>query len=454
MPFEKEFTYNPSAKYVLEYYNDKFKFNKYSFYVNQKDNFTVDLINVFTEYPLTFTTEEEFNVWRANSNIKYWQNQLNFAVYCATYGCGVSVYDHMVSFTNPIVVTSFFQFHFYYQVRKILTEMKCAIPTNQNFNRMNNYIDMTEYTKIANEFDIDPNADFRLKLGPNDGAGYVYTDDKKINDRYDSNVHSFEHPTGYVVRSAFGTQYGEKYYHGFEKGYLNHVTKIAQDIDDGWTRFMLKKSNGFTKAGIARINDSIRTYVYCMLGAQVQARTAIIGQSGTSPDAQKQFIKNLYDSIYADLAIPDSIERYQNAVNNSHVKLDFAIGSGLYMIPSDLVMKIGSLDNYNNNILIATDNMAFGVNNINNQLLHTVPQTVPVVEIISQPVLAPVSSFKPEPLKTEPLKPEAFGPARAKPEILYSNTPQTKITDTYQESKYVLPLILGLSAGLFAYFIK
>jgi hypothetical protein len=145
--------------------------------------------------------------------------------------------------------------------------------------------------------------------------------------------------------------------------------KIAQSIEDGWTRFMLQKSRGFTTAGIARINDSIRTFIYCVLGAQVQARTAIIGQSGTSPDAQKQFTVNLHDAIYADLSIPDSIERYQNAINNSHSKLDFAIGSGLYMIPSDLVMKIGSLDNYNNNILIATDDMDFGVNNINNKQL-------------------------------------------------------------------------------------
>ena len=69
------------------------------------------------------------------------------------------------------------------------------------------------------------------------------------------------------------------------------------------------------------------------------------------------------------MSIPDSIERYQIAINNSHSKLDFAIGSGLYMIPFDLVMKICNLINYNNNILIATDNMDFGIYNINNKLL-------------------------------------------------------------------------------------
>ena len=66
---------------------------------------------------------------------------------------------------------------------------------------------------------------------------------------------------------------------------------ITQNIDDDWARFILAKIDGFTRAGIERINDSIRTYIYCLLGAKDQARTSIMGQSGTSPDAQKQFIK-------------------------------------------------------------------------------------------------------------------------------------------------------------------
>ena len=67
---------------------------------------------------------------------------------------------------------------------------------------------------------------------------------------------------------------------------------------------------------------------------------------GTRPNVQKQFIKNFEDAIIYNLSIPDSIEQYQNAINNSNSKLDFAIECGLYMIPSDLVTKIGNLDNY------------------------------------------------------------------------------------------------------------
>ena len=132
---------------------------------------------------------------------------------------------------------------------------------------------------------------------------------------------------------------------------------------------MIEKNYGFTRAGIKRINDAITAYIYCILEAQVKARTSIIGQFGTSPNAQKQFIKNVEDAIITNLSIPDSIEQYQNAINNSHSKLDFAIESGLYMIPSDLATKIGNLDNYNNNIFIAIDNLDFGINNINNKLL-------------------------------------------------------------------------------------
>ena len=194
---------------------------------------------------------------------------------------------------------------------------------------------------------------------------------------------------------------------------------------------MLEKSDGFTRAGIERINNSIRTYIYCLLGAQVQARTSIVGQSGTSPDEQKQFIKNLEDAINANLSIPDSIERYQNAINISHSKLDFAIGSGLYMIPSDLVMKIGNLDNYNNNILIATDNMDFGINNNNNMLL--LPPIPKPDDLLATNIIKNNNVIKNNDIVT---------------------TGEDSIYKSYHENKYISSLIVGGRIGLIIYFIK
>ena len=297
MTFSKEFIYNANANYKLKYNYNKFLLKYFSIHVNQKDFFIANIINIFNYYPITFNNESEFNNWKSKYDMKYWQNQLNFAVYCSTFGCRVSLFDHVVNPMLPPLAQSFFMFHFLYQTRKKLTEMKCPIPTNQTFNNLNNFIDMTEYTKICNEFNIDPNSDFRLKLEINNGAGYMYDkNNKKLFEEYDPIKFSFEHPTGYKSVTMWGSNtYGTRSLGvgNFGGNWISHVNFIAQNIDDGWTRFMLEKSDGFTRAGIGRINDLIRTYIYCLLGAQVQARTSIIGQSGTSPDAQKQFIKIL-----------------------------------------------------------------------------------------------------------------------------------------------------------------
>ena len=45
-----------------------------------------------------------------------------------------------------------------------------------------------------------------------------------------------------------------------------------RDIPGAWTTFVLDKSEGFTQAGVERHNDSIRTYVWAILGAQAQTR--------------------------------------------------------------------------------------------------------------------------------------------------------------------------------------
>ena len=54
--------------------------------------------------------------------------------------------------------------------------------------------------------------------------------------------------------------------------------------------------------------------------------------------------------------IPETIEKYQNSINKTNAKIDYAIGIGLYMLPSDLVLKMGRLENYNNSIVIADKN--------------------------------------------------------------------------------------------------
>ena len=50
--------------------------------------------------------------------------------------------------------------------------------------------------------------------------------------------------------------------------------------------FVLDKSSGFTQAGVSRIDDSIRAYVWAILGAQSQTRSSNL-ETGKAFDAQK-----------------------------------------------------------------------------------------------------------------------------------------------------------------------
>ena len=49
--------------------------------------------------------------------------------------------------------------------------------------------------------------------------------------------------------------------------------KQSVDANTGFVDFMLDQTQGFTHAGVERLNDSIRTYVWAILGAQDKRRS-------------------------------------------------------------------------------------------------------------------------------------------------------------------------------------
>ena len=118
--------------------------------------------------------------------------------------------------------------------------------------------------------------------------------------------------------------------------------------------FVLDEGRGFTQAGITRINDSIRTYVWAVLGAQSQVRTSIIGK-GKSFDAQRQFLANVETAIDSAVDIPESIKRYQDTLGYARSKVDFVVGFDLYMMPSDMDLYIGKINGYNNLLVDASE---------------------------------------------------------------------------------------------------
>ena len=75
----------------------------------------------------------------------------------------------------PPQVRSFLWFHVYFTTRRILFEMGgILLPDSSVFNITKNAYDVASYKRICNEFQINPNSDFRFMKGENHRLGNVY----------------------------------------------------------------------------------------------------------------------------------------------------------------------------------------------------------------------------------------------------------------------------------------
>ena len=106
----------------------------------------------------------------------------------------------------------------------------------------------------------------------------------------------------------------------------------------------------------------MRAYVYLVLTSQVQARSSIVGNSASAVDAQQVFKSTFNALINEDYSISNDIERYQDVLEHALSKVDFSVGTGMYMLPSNLNLSIGKTKGYNNKILISKAGMKIGSN--------------------------------------------------------------------------------------------
>ena len=77
----------------------------------------------------------------------------------------------------------------------------------------------------------------------------------------------------------------------------------------------------------------MRAYVYLVLTSQVQARSSIVGNSGPDVNAQKVFKSMFKALINKDYSIGINIEGYQGVLEHALSRVDFSVGTGIYMLP-------------------------------------------------------------------------------------------------------------------------
>jgi len=215
---------------------------------------------------------------------------------------------------------------------------------------MNNHYDIASYKKLCDEFGIDPSSDFRFTHGAKHGLGSVYIG-----------------VTGHGPLKT-GTAYPGGFYKFSDEGGAASKGNLLSFIEPNaasyaqadW--FAPNTASGLTQVGLSRINQSLEGFVYCILGAQVNVRSSILGSGGRAKEAQSEFLVLVEDAIrQPDLA--KSVQRYQLAVDQAKVRLNLAVAPMAWLMPGQMIINTESTIGYNNKLKQAVSGMKLGVNN-------------------------------------------------------------------------------------------
>ena len=145
----------------------------------------------------------------------------------------------------------------------------------------------------------------------------------------------------------------------------------------------------------------MRVYVSLVLTSQVQVRSSIAGNSAPAVDAQKVFKSPFKALINEDYSIGIDIERYQGVLEHALLKVDFSVGIGIYMLPSNLNLNMVKTKGYNSKILVSNTGMKIGLNRDINRDRKNLPVTPPDV---SKAVISAVRHDRVETTKLHNLK--------------------------------------------------
>ena len=127
------------------------------------------------------------------------------------------------------------------------------------------------------------------------------------------------------------------------------------------TWWIIEKSVGFTDVGLLRISESIRAYAYLILSFQASARSGIVGNTASALRAQSAFLNNFENVVNRRVDIREDIKHYQDTLSYTSSKVDYSMEQNIYMLPSDMNLKIqtGTVG-YNNKILVSDGNFSLG----------------------------------------------------------------------------------------------
>ena len=369
------------------------------------DSFQVKFPNVFTNYPLGAVRVEDqrFKDWD-HYKFTIWQSQLNFVAFCASSACGVSV-EHLNA--NEPMIRSIYRFHVYYHIRRILKILEIPLPYENSLNQYNNPYNHEKFVGICSEYGVS-----------NDLT-------KWRNQKYFSTWQSRAWETNKPGMS-----------------YIN---------ENSFSRWIIEKSNGLTTLGLQKLSETVRDYAYLILTSQTRTRGPIVGHEARNLDSQRTFLNTFENIVNRRVNIPEDIRRFQKTSQYARSKVDYVIGEFIYMLPSDMNLRIGKVKDYNNKILISSPSFKTGTNlkiNINGEQVKL--KDKPDVKSKEVEMVKTEADVKPKVITKPDVKSNKKHKQDVKPNIKFDRESNQNVKEpdtnkiTYEEEK--VALILGTTA--------
>ena len=129
----------------------------------------------------------------------------------------------------------------------------------------------------------------------------------------------------------------------------------------------IAKSVGFTDVGLYSISESVRAYAYLILTLRASARSSIIANTASALTVQSAFLNNFENVVNCRVNIQEDIKRYQDTLSYASSKVDYRVGENIYMLPSNMNLKIRSgTVGHNNKILVSDEKFSLGKNDMVN----------------------------------------------------------------------------------------
>ena len=203
-------------------------------------------------------------------------------------------------------------FHVYYPIRRIIFNLKAPLLTAQSWNALDNSLDAKSYEQICEEFNVGTNTDWRQRLDANGSLGLIFT-----------------------ISPAHGTHHSRAFHIMLTKCRSYSISQMVLQ-DQAWSVSMIQSAHIAGQSLVLNLRSNRISSV---------SAAHLVCRSNVSPSLKTQSkVRPICPA-----RLPD-IKMHQYACS----KIDNVFGFGLYMAPSDMELRKGKIEGYNNKIILST----------------------------------------------------------------------------------------------------